>query len=140
MELTFDPFSWRGPARDSGVGDVLGVNRPDWRALAARLAAAHAFQRHGAQAARTVAGHRAPMDHRLDSGSFHAVTARALARFDNEGAEGANPAFYDEAPRGIGEGRMLAAVNPTSSGDRKDSSGMVSTVAGPFPSGNRGLK
>jgi hypothetical protein len=63
----------------SGVGDALGVSRPEWRALAARLAAAHAFQRHGVQLARIVAGHGAPMESRMDMGSFHAATARVLA-------------------------------------------------------------
>ena len=140
MDMTFDPFSWREPARDSGVGDALGVSRPEWRALAARLAAAHAFQRHGVQLARIVAGHDAPMESRMGMGSFHAATARALAGHGGLSTDQANPVFYDETPHGFGEGRMLAVVNPTSSGDRKNTSGMVATVAGLSPSGNRGLK
>jgi hypothetical protein len=131
MDMTFDPFSWRGPARDSGVGDALGINRPEWRALAARLAAAHAFQRHGAQAARAVAMYGAPMESRMGTGSFHAATARALAGFHGEAGGSTNPDFYDETPRGFGGGKMLAAVNPTSSADRKNTSGIVSIVAGP---------
>lgn len=88
------------------------------------------------------------MDNWTGSGSFHAETARVLAGFaggqphrEPTGfGNGLRGVFSDKAPRAIGEERVLAAVNPTSSGDLKDTSGMVSTVAGPFPSGNRGLK
>jgi hypothetical protein len=135
MELTFDPYSWLPPPRDSSPGHAPGIAHPEWRALAARLAAAHAFQRHALQGERTGAARRSTSGLSPPGGSFHAATAGLLAGFAAPGSAGPG----DETSRASGEGKMLADVNPTSSGDRKDTTGMVFTVAGSLPSGNRGL-
>lgn len=136
MEMTFDPYSWLPPPRDSSPGHASGITRPEWPALAARLAAAHAFQRHALREERTGALARSSLDTSARPGSFHADTARCLSGF----AAASGAAQGDESSLASGEGRVLANVNPTSSGDRKDTTGMVSTVAGPILSGNRGLK
>ena len=136
MELTFDPYSWLPPARSSRPGEAPTLARPDWQALAARLCAAHAFQRHALRAERTAALARSSLGAATQEGSFHAATAERLAGFSTAGP----PPQGGGTSLASGEGNVLANVNPTSSGDRKDTTGMVSAVAGPIPSGNRGLK
>jgi hypothetical protein len=140
MELTFDPYSWLPPARSSRQGDASFAARLDWPALAARLSAAHAFQRHALRAERAAVLARSSFDQVAREGSFHEPTARLMAGFSAEVF--APPAMLqnDESSLASGEGKVLANVNPTSSGDRKDAVGMVSGVAGSLPSGNRGLK
>lgn len=140
MELTFDPYSWLPPARDSRRGEAQAFTRPDWHALAARLSAAHAFQRHALRAERTAALARSSMGALLPEGSFHAASARLLAAYPLGAPQGVAGGQGDESSLASGEGKLLVNVNPTSSGDRKGTTGMVSTVAGPILSGNRGLK
>jgi hypothetical protein len=136
MELTFDPYRWLPPPGLSGSGDAPGMTRPDWLVLAARLAAAHAFQRHALRAGRSGVMARRALDTAMREGSFHGATARVLAGFAPRGDAQSNGVAGMNSD---GE-RPLSHVNPTSSADRKDTTGKVSTVAGPLPSGNRGLK
>ncbi|MDE1916317.1 MAG: hypothetical protein KGJ57_11525 [Sphingomonadales bacterium] len=136
MELTFDPYRWLPPPRASGPGDAASTVCPEWPVLAARLAAAHAFQRHALRAGRSAPTVRRVVDTMAEAGSFHAGTARVLSGFLP--VSGVVP--YGVAGTISDEGSRLADVNPTSSADRKGPSGKVSTVAGPPYSGNRGLK
>jgi hypothetical protein len=79
--------------------------------------------------------------------SFHEPSARVLAAFTSVPPE--EPPGWDEADAkrltgnaalGREIGKVSHTVNPTSSADRKNTSGNDGTVAGLFPSGNRGLK
>ncbi|WP_068088728.1 hypothetical protein [Novosphingobium rosa] len=146
MDMTFDSKTWAELSGDSGLGRRLFPARLDWSELAARLAAAHAFQRHGGVEAELRGGDGAFMFPPA-SGSFHEPTARVLAGFNTESAVG--PPGWSEtaanrltgnAALGREEGKVSQTVNPTSSADRKNTSGKDMTVAGLFPSGNRGLK
>ncbi len=146
MDMTFDSKTWVSLTGDSGLGRRLFPARLDWPALAARLAAAHAFQRHGGVEAEIGGGGGAFMFPSA-SGSFDESTARVLAGFTVESSAGP-PGWGDTAANRLTGNTALRlnveegsqTVNPTSSGDRKNTSGKDMTVAGHFPSGNRGLK
>lgn len=152
MDMTFDSQRWAaaGLTGDSELGRRLFSGgmpaRLDWPSLAARLAAAHAFQRHGGLMGEAAMGEGTFML-RPAACSFHERTARVLATFTSEPSEG--PPGWDgaEAKRLTGNaalgrevGKVSHTVNPTSSADRKNTSGNDEAVAGLFPSGNRGLK
>jgi hypothetical protein len=152
MDMTFDSQTWAaaGLTGDSELGRRLfsggSPARLDWPTLAARLAAAHAFQRHGGLAGEAGMGGGAFML-RPAACSFHEPSARVLAAFTSVSPE--EPPGWDEADAkrltgnaalGREIGKVSHTVNPTSSADRKNTSGNDGTVAGLFPSGNRGLK
>jgi len=156
MDMTFDSQRWAsaGLTGDSDLGRRLfsaGLPaRLDWPTLAARLAAAHAFQRHGGlmgEAGLATVGGESAFMLRPAACSFHDGTAKVLAAFTSVASE--EPPGWDEADAklltgnaalGRELGKVSNTVNPTSSADRKNTSGNDGTVAGLFPSGNRGLK
>lgn len=136
MDLTFDPSHWLPTPRASDPGGAAGFARPEWPVLAARLAAAHALQRHSLREERFTATARKAGDTISQTGSFHADAARALFGF--RPVSGVIP--YGAAGMVSDEDSGLTRVNPTSSNDRNGTNGMLFNIAGPPSSGNRGLK
>jgi hypothetical protein len=123
MDMRFDHDSWQGASRDSR--DKTGAARSlDWRLLAIRLAAGHAFQRSLAE------GDAAWME---PMGSFDPVAARRLIDY---AAAAPTDWGFDFAPEGL----PFPVVNPVTLGDIKFIRGNESIVAGPIQSGDRGLK
>lgn len=125
MEMTFEQDLWRQPAAmmpEMGLHRALrgGVEVLDWHALAARLAAAHAFCRVAGSAPQPRAG-----------GSFHPAAARRISTFI-QAIEG----VCDNAVRS--EGHNLRFVNLVNSAVRKSTGGKAMSVAGSHSSGDRG--
>jgi hypothetical protein len=114
MELRFDHNQWLSAASPAPCKGPEAL-RADWQALAARLAAGHAYQRSLAQGG---AAWLSP------AGSFDPAAAQHLH------LDATAPArrSFDFSPIGA----AYRAVNPVASGDRKTMSGIPISVAGPF--------
>lgn len=114
MEQRFDHDQWLDASRATPRKGAE-AQRADWQALAARLAAGHAYQRALAEGEAAWLSPEGSFDHAVAQ-HLHLYAAAPASRSTEISSTGA----------------AYRAVNPVVSGDRKTMSGIPVRVAGPF--------